>query len=592
MGWAARKALLGAVVLLAPLSFLLFPRLSVAACQLKQFADLNVTMTGSLPLAAATIKAKPAKFVISSASTKSFINAAAAAEFGLHLHAPTHSNRTNVLGTSTDAQIVTINEFSVAGVPMSDLDFIVIAGQPPQGSAGELGQNVLGIGDVEYDLAHGSVRLMRVDGCDDAKLAYWVKVGQTYSLVDLRREPGLSTVSVATATLNDVNIKVIFSTGNSQSLVSLRAAERAGVKLDSSEVTQVSDFRTLASGISKSYITRFSRFKIGDEEIRNVQVRIADFGMANVDMVLGADFFLAHRIYVANKQQRLYFTYNGGPVFDLSRTPAVADRIPEEPEPADAESLSRRGAAFAARRDLDHALADFNRACELDPKNPEYFYQRGQIFGQLGRTARALDDYYRALELKPDHVLALLARADIALTRKDLIAARADLDSIDRSSAKQADIRLALAHRYERLDAFPMAIAQLDPWIEFHAGDSRLAEALNARCWSRASQNVDVGKALDDCNAALRLSPSQKFPVAAILASRGLVRLRMGDYDQSIVDYSDSIKLNFKNAMALYGRGIDKMRLGHTEGGQADLTEALLQVPRIADEFALRGITP
>jgi hypothetical protein len=48
--------------------------------------------------------------------------------------------------------------------------------------------------------------------------------------------------------------------------------------------------------------------------------------MPALDMVLGADFFLTHRIYVANNQQKMYFTYNGGPVFDLSRNPAVADR--------------------------------------------------------------------------------------------------------------------------------------------------------------------------------------------------------------------------------------------------------------------------
>jgi tetratricopeptide (TPR) repeat protein len=104
--------------------------------------------------------------------------------------------------------------------------------------------------------------------------------------------------------------------------------------------------------------------------------------------------------------------------------------------------------------------------------------------------------------------------------------------------------------------------------------------------------NVELAKALDDCNGALKLAPSQKYPAAFVLSSRGLVRLRMGDYDQSIVDFSDSIKLNFKNAMALYGRGIGKMRLGHTEEGQADLTEALVQEPKIADEFALRGIVP
>ncbi|HTB88043.1 MAG TPA: aspartyl protease family protein, partial [Steroidobacteraceae bacterium] len=562
-----------------------------ADCKMKQMAQLSVTMTGSLPLVEAKINSRPAKFVISSGTAGNLISAAAAAEFKLNVRASARPFKVTAYGVSTDEQFTSINDFSVAGVPLSDLDFIVAGGQPPLSSAGELGQNVLGIGDVEYDLSHGNVRLMRIEDCGDAVLAYWVKAGQSYSLVDLQREYGLSTVSVATATLNDVNIRVMLSSGNWQSLVSPKAAERAGVKLDSPQVTPVSDVH-LWSGIAKSYITRFSRFKIGDEEIRNVQVRIADFGMANIDMILGADFFLAHRIYVANSQQKIYFTYNGGPVFDLSRTPVVADRTPEEPEPSDAESLSRRGAAFAARRDFDHALADLDRACDLDPKNPEYFYQRGQIFSQRGLAARALDEYYRALELKPDHVLALLARADISISRNDLIAARADLDSIDRLSAKQADIRLALAHRYDHLGAFSLAIAQLDPWIEFHGVDLRSAEALNARCWSRASQNVDLGKALEDCDGALRLSSSQKFSVAAVLASRGLVRLRMGDYDRSIVDYSDSIKLNFKNAMALYGRGIDKMRLGHTEEGQADLTEALLQVPRIADEFAMRGIAP
>jgi tetratricopeptide (TPR) repeat protein/predicted aspartyl protease len=586
MYWPIRKAFL-----LASLSFLLLPDFSVADCKMQQLAQLSVTMTGSFPLVVAKINSLPAKFVIGSGTAKNFISAAVAAEFQLNLRAPARPFKATAYGVSTDAQLTTINDFSVGGVPLSDLEFIVAGGQPPQGSAGELGQNVLGIGDAEYDLSHGNIRLMRVADCGDAVLAYWVKAGESYSLVDLQREYGLSSVSLATATLNDVAIKVLFSTGNPQSMVSPKAAERAGVKLDSPQVTAVGDLR-LWSGIAKSYITRFSRFKIGDEEIRNVQVRITDFGMANVDMILGADFFLAHRIYVANSQQKMYFTYNGGPVFDLSRTPVVADRTPQEPEPSDAESFSRRGAAFAARRDFDHALADLDRACELDPKNPEYFYQRGQLFTQRGLTTRALDDYYRALELKPDHVLALLARADISLKRKDLIAARADLDSVDRMSAKQADVRLALAHTYNRLDAFSTAIAQLDSWIEFHAVDLRLAEALNARCWSRASQNVDLGKALDDCNAALKLSSSQQFPVVAILASRGLVRLRMGDYDQSIVDYSDSIKLNFKNAMSLYGRGIDKMRLGRTEEGQADLTEALLQEPRIADEFALRGIAP
>jgi tetratricopeptide (TPR) repeat protein/predicted aspartyl protease len=564
---------------------------AVADCKMEQIAELKVTMNGSFPLVDARINSQPMKLVISSGMTNSVINAAAAAQFGLPLKDYPHTYKYTALGSTTDLQSTVVEHFGVGSWYVGDYKFLVGGGQPPQGAAGELGQGLLGVGDAEYDLSHGNVRVMHMSDCDTAVLAYWVKPGESYSLVDLQREPGLAQISVATATLNDVGIKVLFSSGNSQSMISPKAAERAGVKLDSPQVAPVGDWRT-GLGITRSYITRFSRFKIGDEEIRNVQLRIADFGMPNIDMILGVDFYLAHRIYVANSQQKMYFTYNGGPVFDLSRTPVVADRTPEEATPVDAESLSLRGAAFAARRDFDHALADLNRACELEPKNPDYFYQRGQIFAQSGLTTRALDDYYRALELKPDNVLALMARANIALNRKDLLAARADLDSVDQLSAKQADIRIDLAHAYERLSAFSMAIGQYDLWIQFHAVDLRMAGALNGRCWSRASQNVDLAKALDDCNAALSLSSSQKFPPAFILANRGLTRLRLGDYDQSIVDYTASLQFNFKNAMALYGRGIDKMRLGHAEEGQADITEATFQVPRISDEFALRGIVP
>jgi len=34
-------------------------------------------------------------------------------------------------------------------------------------------------------------------------------------------------------------------------------------------------------------------------------------------MLLGADFFMSHRIYVANGRRMIYFTYNGGPVFSV-----------------------------------------------------------------------------------------------------------------------------------------------------------------------------------------------------------------------------------------------------------------------------------
>jgi hypothetical protein len=67
-----------------------------------------------------------------------------------------------------------------------------------------------------------------------------------------------------------------------------------------------------------THLAPFSSFKVGDEEIRNPRLRVGDT-REGTDMLLGADFFLSHRIFVSNEQRKVYFTYNGGPVFSASR---------------------------------------------------------------------------------------------------------------------------------------------------------------------------------------------------------------------------------------------------------------------------------
>ena len=51
-----------------------------------------------------------------------------------------------------------------------------------------------------------------------------------------------------------------------------------------------------------------------DRAIARIQ-NLAPLKRRNPDMIIGADFFLAHRIYVARSQGKIYFTYKGGPVF-------------------------------------------------------------------------------------------------------------------------------------------------------------------------------------------------------------------------------------------------------------------------------------
>jgi tetratricopeptide (TPR) repeat protein len=115
---------------------------------------------------------------------------------------------------------------------------------------------------------------------------------------------------------------------------------------------------------------------------------------------------------------------------------------------------------------------------------------------------------------------------------------------------------------------------------------------LNARCRIRALEGAELPLAVKDCNAALgRTDKSNPF-YAKIADSRGLVFLRMGEYDKSIADYNASLKIDAKNAWSLYGRGIAKLRKQETSAGEADIAQATAIWPRVGEEFKHRGIVP
>ena len=138
------------------------------------------------------------------------------------------------------------------------------------------------------------------------------------------------------------------------------------------------------------------------------------------------------------------------------------------------------------------------------------------------------------------------------------------------------------------MQAYPEAIAQLDPWIAAHPHDDRLPTALNNRCWDKALLGQDLDQALADCNAALRLRQGDP----TILDSRGLAHLRRGELDKAIADYDAVLKLRPASAWSLYGRGLARLRKGQTNDGQADLQAAIALRPHLPEEAKARGLTP
>ena len=431
-------------------------------------------------------------------------------------------------------------------------------------------------------------------------------------MIDIEsRQPTSS--AIGHASINGTDIRVLFDSGAYVSTLTLKAAARAGVRPDSPGVVSGGVTGGFGRNLTPSYIAPFASFKLGNEDIHNTRLRIADFDLGEADMLIGPDFFLSHRIYVANGQQKLYFTYNGGPVFDLrhmknasapdaldlTATPSAAGDDPASQEPkamaaddGDAGDFSRRGAAMAARGDYDHALTALSHACELAPDNAEYVLQRSRLYAKMGNRASAIKDLDMTLKLDPHQVSALVDRADLLLENGEITGAIADLDAANLTASRQDDLRYAMAEAYERADRLSAAIAQYDLWIATHVDDERIPYAQNSRCWSRALMGSDLSLALTDCNAALKRAKKGSSFYAQVADSRGLVFLRLGDYGKSITDYDASIAIAPKDAWSWYGRGIDKLRQHQAAAGDADIAQAKSLAPAIAERFEHRGIAP
>ncbi len=544
-----------------------------AGCQVDSL-ELPITMIGSRAVATLGINGTSLPMMVDSGAFFSFLTDATAAQLKL----PLKSSNLRIYGVTgrVDAQTTTVDKLQLLKGDIDRVQFVVGGNDPGAGAMGIVGRNILSFTDTEYDLAHGVIRfLFPNDDCKNANMAYWA--GSTpVTELDLMTEDRSKTPAIrGTVRLNGTKLTALFDTG-ATTVVSARAARRAGVA--EADMKLAGTMYGAGSGTAKMWTAAFDRFEIGGEVIHNNHLRVGDFDLDNADLLLGIDFFLSHRIYISKKQEKMYVTYNGGPVFSLDRSdtasaaPTDANPAPGAAQGATADELARRGAASAARRDYASALADLDRAIALQPASAALLAQRGVIQMALKHPAKAMEDFDGALKLDPAQVDAHFQRAVLRLAAKDKDrdGAKADLDALDRRLPPQAQLRLAIASLYLTLEQPAAAITQLDQWLAAHPNDIARGGAFNTRCWARVMLGSELDKALTDCNEAVDSDEKN----AAYLDSRGWVYFRAGKDRKALEDFDRSIELRSVDAWTLYGRGLTKTRLGDATQGAADLAAA------------------
>jgi predicted aspartyl protease len=320
---------------------LLAPSAGHAACQLTP-VSIPVTMEGTSPIVAAKVAGEPVKLVVDSGAFYNFVDAKIAAKlklkplpvagYGSRVASAGETLTSGAAGEVHESGIVVAPTFEFGGATFRAVQFMT---GDVGGADGLLGQNLLHLVDDEYDLRNGVMRLIRAQGCEAANLAYWVKPDMTYSVLPLESGGEYGAHNGAMIEINGVAMHAIFDTGAGTSFITARAAARAGMPLSDPRVKPAGFVHALDRPSVKTWVAPFASIRIGDEEIRNTRLTIGESQASadDFDVLIGADFFLAHHVYVANSQHKIYFTYNGGPVFNLSR--AEEDEAPpSDPGPS------------------------------------------------------------------------------------------------------------------------------------------------------------------------------------------------------------------------------------------------------------------
>lgn len=162
-----------------------------------------------------------------------------------------------------------------------------------------------------------------------------------------------------------------------------------------------------------------------------------------------------------------------------------------------------RSAAYRAKGGVDAALADLDKALQLNPKSAPVLIERASIYQARGDFDRAIADYDRALRFNQTLVEAYAGRARAYQGKGDLDRALANLDEAVRLDPASASLRVDRGAIYQAKGDHDLAIADYDAALE---RDPEMAGTHNSRGLAFLAKG-DLDRALADFSAAIELDP-------------------------------------------------------------------------------------
>lgn len=286
------------------------PASAAQACRLQPVAELPVTLHGERrlrPVVAATVNGEPAQFIFDTGAWRTLVMTASTARLGLAPRPLAAGEQMTSFGQPVQAQDATAGRFDLGGRSRAGVALTVVDSDFGPGIDGLLGETEYAGDDVEFDLAEGVIRLFRPTDCPGADRPYWAMPGQAVARVAL--EPAAqSSRPFGWVTVNGVRLRAMFDSGTPTTALTAVAAARAGVTAQSPGVAMVGESRGVGPALLRTWVGPFRRLDIGGEAQDDLQLAFIDKPNASADLLIGADYFVTHRILLLRSQNLLLAT--------------------------------------------------------------------------------------------------------------------------------------------------------------------------------------------------------------------------------------------------------------------------------------------
>jgi predicted aspartyl protease len=328
----------GLSALLLCTATLQLPQTALAAsCTLAKVADLHVTVSPSNRiLVDGSIKGQPAEFQIDTGSYATIFDVAVFSRFDIS----TAGDQRRVMGIGGEVGAVsrTIPDLKFGNFAGDNLHWVILESHfLPDGTYGLLGVDFLSSFDLDIDLAHNAIGLFQHNSCPTEPV-YW---SQSFSEADLIVRNNKAYVVLE---LNGTPVEAVFDTGASRTYISTTFTRRIGLDETSPGMTKAGTTTGIDGHPHDVYTYHFAELHVGDEVIKNPLLFVEKRNVLKADtrqlhglqtehdtrpeVLLGADFIKTHHIYLAVKDRKMYFTYNGGGVFSPPKDNSIL--VPED----------------------------------------------------------------------------------------------------------------------------------------------------------------------------------------------------------------------------------------------------------------------